>query len=98
MSLATFLATPDKPEEVSEDPQPDPGIVERIWRTRAVVNNFGYTVKEIVDNQNKTAGCINNTFRSVADWAQNLVECLAKLENGGGSLGPPGENVNRLLK
>ena len=62
-SLATFLAAPDKPEGVPEDVQiADDGVVNMIWRIMAVLNNFGFTIKDVVDNQNKSTGCLNNSL------------------------------------
>ena len=68
-SMATFIAAPTQPEEISEDLNPDAGIIKMMWRSRGVVSNIGFPLKDIVDNQNKATGCMNNTFRSIAAWA-----------------------------
>ena len=76
-SLATFLAAPGKPEDIAEDATADDGIVKMLWRSRAVLNNFGFTIKDLVDNQNRSTGCLNNTLRSISDWANTMEERFA---------------------
>ena len=73
-SLATYLAAPDKPEDVAEDATADDDIVKMIWRTRAIINNFGFTVKDLVDNQDRSVGCLNITLRSISDCANKMEE------------------------
>ena len=48
----------------------DQGVLGFIWRTRSVINNIGYTRKDIVDNLNKALGCMKTTFRSISEWAR----------------------------
>ena len=67
-SLATFLAAPNKPEDIAEDATADDGVIKMLWRSRAVLNNFGITIKDLVDNQNTSVSCLNNTLRSISDW------------------------------
>ena len=78
--MASFLASPTQPQEIATDPvEADDGILKMLWRMRSVLNNVGYTVKDVVDEQNKTAACLNNTFKSIADWAIKTEDRLASL-------------------
>ena len=55
-----------------------------------MINNLGYTFKDVVDEQNKSAACLNNTFKSIADWAIKTEDRLASLESrGGGAASTP---------
>ncbi len=86
--MATFLASPTQAEEVATDPvEADGGILKMLWRLRGQVNNLGYTVKDVVDEQNKSVACLNNTFKSIADWAIKTEDRLASLESRGGGGG-----------
>ena len=67
-SMATFLASATKPEEIPQDSGiADDGIVQMLWRMRAILNNLGYSIKDVVDEHNTSASCLNNTFRSISD-------------------------------
>ena len=33
----------------------DDEVVKMVWRSRAVINNIGFTIKDIVENQNTQA-------------------------------------------
>ena len=51
--MTTFLSTPAKPEDIPEDSvTADDGMVKMMWRMRAVLNNLGYSVKDVVDEHN----------------------------------------------
>ena len=52
-SFAAYVATPANAEEISDEVDPDPGVLRMLWRTRSVVNNVGFSLKDIVDNQNR---------------------------------------------
>ena len=83
-SLATFLATPDKADDMPQDSvTADEGIVKMLWRIRAVVNNFGFSFKDIVDEQNKSTSCLNNSLRSISDWANKIEERIGNIESRG---------------
>ena len=76
--MATFLATPARPEDLPEDAvAADDGVVKMLWRSRAVINNIGFTLKDIVENQNTSTSCLNNSLRSIAEWASTVEEQLA---------------------
>ena len=78
--MATFLATPNQAEDIAQDPvDADSGIIKMLWRMRGVINNFGYTFKDVIDEQNKSASCLSNTIMSIADWAVKMEERLASL-------------------
>ena len=80
--MATFLASPTQAQEIAIDPvEADDGILKMLWRMRSVINNLGYTVKDIVDEQNTSVACLNNTFKSIADWAIKTEDRLASLES-----------------
>ena len=80
-SLATFLSTPTRPEDVPEDAvTADDGVVKMVWRSRAVINNIGVTLKDLVENQNTSTSCLNNTLRSISDWANSIEEKLAMMD------------------
>ena len=66
-SLATFIASPTRPEDVAEDATADDGVVKMVWRSRAVINNIGVTLKDLVENQRTSTSCLNNTLRSISD-------------------------------
>ena len=47
-SMATFIASPTRPEDVAEDlATADDGVVKMIWRSRAVINNIGITSRTL---------------------------------------------------
>ena len=72
-SLATFLASLTRPEDVPEDAAlADDGVTKMVWRSRAVINNIGITLKDLVENQNTSTSCLNNTLRSISDWANSI--------------------------
>ena len=49
-SMATFLAAPDKPADIAEDPvEADGGIIKMLWRMRGILNNVGYSFKDVID-------------------------------------------------
>ena len=80
-SMATYIATPVRPEDLPEDAvSADDGVIKYLWRSRAVINNLGFTIKDIVENQNTSTSCLNNSLRSIADWASTVEEKLAQLE------------------
>ena len=97
-SMATFLAMPTRPEDIPEDAvAADDGVVKMVWRSRAVINNIGFTLKDIVENQNTSTSCLNNALRSIADWANIIEEKMAILESR--STGPgAGQNFNFPLR
>ena len=79
-SLATFLAAPARPEDMAEEAiTADDGVIKMVWRSRAVINNIGVTLKDLVENQNTSTSCLNNTLRSIADWANSMEEEMAML-------------------
>ena len=93
--MATFLASPTTPEEIAEYLSPDQGVLRMMWRTRAVVNNIGFSLKDVVDNQNKASGCMNTTFRSMAQWDQQLEAIATEIEKDRGAFrGEPGGKTN----
>ena len=80
--MATFVASPTGPENIATDPVlADDGIVKMLWRMRGMINNLGYTFKDVVDEQNKAASSLNNTFNSIEDWAIKTEDRLANLES-----------------
>ena len=55
-SMATCISTPTRPEDMPEDAvTADDEVVKMVWRSRAVINNIGFTIKDIVENQNTQA-------------------------------------------
>ena len=81
-SLATFVSTPTRPEEMAEDAvTADDGVIKMVWRSRAVINNIGVTLKDLVENQNTSTSCLNNTLRSISDWANSIEEKLAMMDS-----------------
>ena len=92
-SMATFLAMPTRPEDIPEDVvAADDGVVKMVWRSRAVINNIGITLKDLVENQNTSTSCLNKTLKSISDWANSMEERFAILESRTptSSLGFPG--------
>ena len=75
VSLETYLAAPQ-----------DQGEVER---TRGVVNNVGHSIADIVENANRTSGCMNQTFRSIADWAKLMEQQIEEIKKAQAGLGAP---------
>ena len=64
-SMATYLATPVRPEDLPEDTvAADDGIVKYLWRSRAVINNMGHTIKDLVENQNTSTSCLNTCLNT----------------------------------
>ena len=52
-SMATYIASAIRPKDLPEDAvSADDGVVKYLWRSRAVINNIGFTLKDIVENQN----------------------------------------------
>ena len=99
-SMATYVASPVRPEDLPEDAvTADDGVVKYLWRSRAVINNIGFTIKDMVENQNASTSCLNNSLRSIAEWAGTIEEKLAQLEakSSNASLGFPQE-VNPCLR
>ena len=100
-SLATFLASPVRPEDVAEDAvTADDAVIKMVWRSRAVINNIGVTLKDSVDNQNISTSCLNNTLRSISDWANSMEERFASLESkpptSSSSFPPGGKPVSEI--
>ena len=80
-SMATYVASPVRVEDLPEDAiAADDGVVRYLWRSRAVINNIGFTIKDLVENQNASTSCLNNSLRSIAEWAGTIEEKLAQLE------------------
>ena len=81
-SMATYIASPVRPEDLPEDAvTADDGIIKYLWRSRAVINNIGFTIKDMVENQNASTSCLNNSLRSIAEWAGTIEEKLVQLES-----------------
>ena len=100
-SMATYLATPVRPEDLPDDNVgADDGIVKYLWRSRAVINNIGHTIKDLVENQNTSTSCLNNSLRSIAEWAGTIEEKLAQLEakssNTSFGFSPGGKPVSEI--
>ena len=86
--MAAFLAAPTQAEGIATDSLlADAGMLKFMWRMRGILNNVGYSMKDTVDQQNKTASCLSNTLKSVGDWAVKTEERLALLESRGGGGG-----------
>ena len=86
-SMLNFLAAPTRPEDITDDATADEGTIKMLWRSRSVINNIGITIKDLVENQNTFTSCLNNTLRSIADWANTMEEKMAFLESK-----PPGQS------
>ena len=99
-SMATFLASANKPEDIPQDSGiADDGIVQMLWRMRAILNNLGYSIKDVVDEHNTLASCLNNTFSSISDWANKTEERLVNLEStrgGGGASTPWAKSISEV--
>jgi ribosomal protein L20 len=66
---------------------------------RGMINNLGYTFKDVVDEQNKAASSLNNTFNSIEDWAIKTEDRLASLESkagGGGGSTPWAKSISEV--
>ena len=94
-----FLAAPTQAEGIATDPlEADGGMLKFMWRMRGILNNVGYSMKDTVDQQNKTAACLSNTLKSVADWATRMEERVALLEStrSGGISTPWAKSISEV--
>jgi 3-methyladenine DNA glycosylase AlkC len=97
--MAAFLAAPTQAEGIATDPlEADGGMLKFMWRMRGILNNVGYSMKDTVDQQNKTAACLSNTLKSVADWATKMEERVALLEStrSGGTSTPWAKSISEV--
>ena len=71
-SLTTYLE-PRQINDICEDAGlVDDGLLNFLQRTRNIICNVGYTIGDIVLLLNATVGTVNNTFRAIKKWSQNV--------------------------
>ena len=78
------MAAPQAATDIHQDvaTETDRGVLEFLWRTRSVISNVGYTIKDITNGMNKSTSCMNSTFQGIADWAKTVEARLAEVEKG----------------